>query len=258
MRTGMGTGRALAAAALALCAAACASGEGGGGGGSKFANDAAGQLVPPDEIVKIVEADRAGLEKDGRVRYRIENVSGRDQPDLVWSVTFHFPSEVREGVAMPEVSETSSETALKLVAGGKSEVLEATCPNYGRYAAAKIPVLATQFNLAREEPVRTIARSADGTPGTLFLSGKVECVGMSPDLYGQKTLWLEFQNVSTAKIAPFEAQAVFPSGGQQNNRTKKKTGPSLEPGQRGRVELDLDGVDMGDREFTVKVAFRRL
>ena len=255
MRTGIGTGRALAAAALALCAAACASSEGPAGPDERYVSDAPGQLVPPDDVVKIVEADRSALEKDGRVRYRIENISGRDQPDLVWSVTFQFPAEVREGVALPEVAETSSETALRLVAGGKSEVLEATCPNYARYATAKIPVLATRFNLAREEPVRTVARSADGTPGTQFLSNKIECVGMTPDLYGQKIFWLEFQNVSTSKTAPFEVQAVFPSS---TARTKKKTGPALEPGQRARVELDLEGVDTGDREFTVKVAFRRL
>lgn len=254
MRDRKGMGRGLAIVSAALLAAACASGE-GGGGGARYVSDAPGQVVPPDEVVRIVEADRSGLAETGRVRYRVENVSGREQSDLVWSVTFHFPAEVRDGLAMPEVSETTSEMPLKLVAGGKSEVLEATCPNFARYSAAKIPVLATRLNLQVEEPVRTVARSSDGSPGTLFLSGKVECVGMSDDLYGQSTLWLEFQNVTNTKLPPFEVQAVFPDTGA---RTKRKAGAALEPGQRTRVELDLEGVDMGNREFAVKVGFRRM
>lgn len=253
MRDLKGMGSAIVVAAAALAAAAC--GSSGGGGGSQYASDAVGQLVAPDQVVRIVELDRAELEKDGRVRYRVENVSGKDQLDLVWSVTFQFPSEVRDGMVMPEVSETTSEMPLKLLAGGKSEMLVATCPNYARYASAKIPVLATRLNLQVEEPVRTVARGADGTPGTVFLSGKIECVGMENDLYGKSVLWLEFQNVTQTRLPPFEVQAVFPETGA---RTKRKSGSALEPGQRTRVELELDGLDLGDREFAVKVGFRRM
>jgi hypothetical protein len=105
-----------------------------------------------------------------------------------------------------------------------------------------------------EEPVPARARS-ENEPGTLFLSGKLECVGMSEDLYGQTTLWLEFENVTSSRLPPFEVQAVF---GERRVRTPKKGGPGLDPGQRAKVELDLTGLELGDRSFAVKVNFRGL
>lgn len=259
MRIGSGTGRVLAAAALAAGAAACGVIEGGNdgpgtGGSGDNTDDSVGYVLPPDGVVKIVEIDRKELQTAGKVRYRVENISGSEQADLVWSVTFVFPPEERGEFLLPEVTEPTSEFPLKLVAGGRSEMLEVVCPNWSKYAQAGTKVKATRLNLAREEPVPARARTGS-EPGTYFLSGKIECVGMSDDLYGQTTLWIEFENVTGSKLPPFEVQAVFAITGA---RTPKRVGPGLEAGQRGKVELDLAGLDLGDRSFAVKVNFRRL
>ena len=52
-------------------------------GAESISVDETGALVRPDEAVRIVEIDRTEAATRGRVRYRIENVSGVDLPDLV-------------------------------------------------------------------------------------------------------------------------------------------------------------------------------
>ena len=259
MRIWTGMGRAVAAAALAAAAAACGGIVGGnegnaGGNGGPVTDDAVGKVLPPDSVVRILEIDRSQLQTAGKVRYRVENVSGSEQPDLMWSVTFVFPPEESGELLLPDVKESTAEMPLRLVADGRSEFLEAVCPNWTKYSTAGTQVEATRLNMQVEEPVPARARSGS-EPGTYFVAGKLECVGMSDDLYGESTLWLEFENVTATRLPPFEVQAVF---GERRVRTPKKGGPGLDPGQRARVELDIAGLDLGDRSFAVKVNFRGL
>lgn len=247
MIQGMGRTLVLALALAAVPMWGCAAPGDGGGRGA--VGDAAGQVIAPDNVARIQSVDRSTASRDGRAKYVIENVSGADQEDLVWSVTFWFPPEIRDGIEMPEVSETTGERALVLLRGEKKAV-DALCPDFQRYAAAQKPVLGTRINLQVQQPILTVPRNSDGSPGTRFVANKLECVGMIDDLYGQSSLWIEFENVSATKLTDLELQIVFPSSGA---RTKWKSIPSLAPGQRSRIDVDLGGVDVGDRSFTVKV-----
>jgi len=223
--------------------------------GTPPVGDSVGDVVAPDRVVRIVEIDRSALEREGRIRYRVQNVSEREQPDLVWTVTFEFPPDARSGWVRPHVAEVTSEMPLRLVSGGRSELLEAVCPNFERYVEMGTPVVATRLHVQVESPVPTRPRSRDGTRGTIFLSGNIECVGMLEDLHRQESMWIDFENVSQARLPPFEVHAVFTS---TKARTPKSGGPALAPGARCRVVLDLRGVDGSDSWFAVKVNYRRL
>jgi hypothetical protein len=235
--------------ALALAVACGVAGGCNGTDDGRRMGDDAGQIV--GEVARSVKVDRTTVNQDGRVRYWIENISGQDQEDLVWSVTFHLPPEVKDGLEVPEQGEVTSERGLVLYKDDKARLVEAECPNWTEIRARGKKILSTTLNLQVQQPVPTIARNATER-GTVFDGGRLECVGMDPDdLLGKDSTWIEFENVSSRKLLDLELQYVFAGAAA---RTKWKSIPALAPGQRARVEVDLRGLGLGtDRDFMVKV-----
>ncbi|MCE9634739.1 MAG: hypothetical protein K8T90_03450 [Planctomycetes bacterium] len=243
--------------AVALCAAsavslgACASdGDGGSsGGGGRSSSDAQGALLA--DAVRIASIDRNAVNTEGRVRYVVDNVSGADQEDLTWSVSFLFPPrQVESDISVAEESETTSERSLVMLRGDAGKVLDATCAAFNERRAAGQAVIGTRLRVAKNEPAFPMARSA-GSPGTRFLN-KLEMVAVSniEDASDPTELVLEFENISGSKASELEVQAVFPRSGM---RTKWRALPAAGAGQRTRAVLDLRGVNIGDRQFLVKV-----
>lgn len=246
--------RRLASAAFCVAAAvslgACQSdGDHEGGGGGRSSSDAEGALLA--DAVRIVKIDRAAVNTEGRVRYTVDNVSGVDQEDLTWSVSFLFPPRQGESdIAVAEESETTSERSLVMLRGDSGKVLDAVCGAFNERRAAGQPVIGTRLRVAKNEPAFPMAR-APGSQGTRFLN-KLEMVSVSniEDATDPTELVLEFENFSGGKVSELEVQAVFPRSGM---RTKWKALPAAGPGQRTRAVLDLRGVNIGDRQFLVKV-----
>lgn len=238
----------VAALAAAFAAAGCGSsgGETGGGGGGP--NDQPGDIVEfgGQQVARIVSVDRGTARQDGKVRYVIENVSGRDQEDLVYSVTFAFPPGAMGGdIAMQYELDTTVERGFALFSNDRSKALDAVMPEASRAGA----LLGTKLNLAIEPPALTMSRSASG-PGTRFVGNRLECVGQAPFEDDPSELWLEFENVSNQKLSNLEVQILFVD---TKARTKWKSMPTVNPGERKRVNPDIRGLDAGDRRFLVKV-----
>jgi hypothetical protein len=207
-----------------------------------------------EPLARIVKKDTSQL-GSGKVRYVLENVSGQNQEDLVWSVSFSLPpGKMTSEIQMREQVETTSERYIVLFKNDKEKALEAECPNFD----PSRPIRGTQLRLGIDAPAMTFARGSDGTSGTRFYGGRVECVGISGEdgLYNDPpALWIEFENVSDRKVSDLELQVVFTD---TNGRTKWKGLPSMAPGARTRVDVDLAGVDMGGRAFLVKVRQKAL
>jgi hypothetical protein len=251
IRSGIrGLAPALACAALALSAAACQSNGdgGGGGGGARSGSDAEGAVLGGG-AVRIGKIDRSAAATSGVARYWVDNISGTDQEDLVWSVTFTFPPAKGGGdIELAEEAETTSEKTLVLLRGETAKLLEAQCAAFESRRQAGQAVTGTRLNVMSNPPVLTLAR-APGHPGTRFL-GKIECVGQSDVWASNDEMTIEFENVSTSKAADLEVQVVFTD---TRARTAWKAIPPIAPGARAKVVVDLRGVDMGARDFLVKV-----
>lgn len=233
-------------------------GGGGGGGGetvpastSRGTSDAEGSVVAG--VARISRIDRSTVNQDGKVRYVLDNVSGADQEDLLWSVSFLFPGRsVGAGaISTDEQAETTSEKTLILLRGEQGKVLEAQCGALAEHRARGETVIGTRLNVAPNPPVPTLARTASQR-GTMLASGRLECVGQS-DIESPASpteLVLEFENLSSAKVSDLELQVLFVSS---RVRSKWRAIPAMAPGQRGRVVVDLQGLDIGDRSFLVKI-----
>lgn len=253
---------ALLAAASGGCATDGDSGDEPGGGAAartRGGSDSEGALL--GDAVRITAIDRSTMNTDGKVRYTVENVSGVDQEDLAWTVSFVFPmgeSERELGVSAAE--ETTAEKSLVLLRGEKNKVLEAQCGAFGDRRARGQQVTGTHLNVTTNQPVMTTARRPEtGTPGTRFATGRIECVAMS-DIYAPgDQLTIEFENVSTTKVGNLELQVVFiDAAGKAISRSKWRAIPAMAPAARAKATVDLAGLDMGDRSFLVKVRQRAL
>lgn len=240
--------RAVALAAIAACAAACASTDDENGSpGNRGPNDAESAVLA--ESVQIARVDRSTVNKDGKVRYYVDNISGSDQEDLAWSVSFVFPrGESSSEISVSAEEETTAEKSLILLRGERNKVLEAECGAFAERRSRGQSVIGTRLNMIPNPPVLTLARAPDGSPGTRFL-GRIECVGQS-SIWDGDQLVLEFENVSGGKVTNLELQVVFVD---TRAKSKWRAIPPLAPGQRGKVAVDLKGIDMGERSFLVKV-----
>jgi hypothetical protein len=237
-----------AACALAGLLAACES-NGGGGAPGRTGSDAEGTVLA--EGVRIASIDRSAMAGEGRVTYRVDNVSGRDLDDLVWSVTFVFPRRSGMGdIQVEEETETTAERPLGLQRGEQGRAVVAVCGAFAERRAMGQQAIGTRLNVASNPPVLTVARAADGTPGTRFAANRIECVGQSDIWADAESLTIEFENVSGQKVTDLEVQAVFVD---TKARTKWKAIPSMAPGQRAKATLDLRGLDLGGRDFLVNV-----
>ena len=238
-------------AILALSAAACASPDGGGGGSAmRTGSDAEGAVLV--DAVRVVKIDRSEMGTAGRVKYTVDNVSGADQEDLVWSVTFTFPPKRATGegeIELPEESETTAERPLRILRGETGRVLDAVCGAFGERTARGQPVLGTRLNVSSNPPVLTLARTAS-SQGTRFANNRIECVAQSDIWASAESLTIEFENVSNAKVSDLEVQVLFTDS---KARSKWKPLPSMGPGQRAKATLDIRGLDLGSRDFLVKV-----
>ncbi|MCG3134903.1 MAG: hypothetical protein HMLKMBBP_02311 [Planctomycetes bacterium] len=238
-----------AASVLALAAGACASDTGGGGTAAAAGpNDQPGDVIEfgGQQIARIVSVDRGTARSDGKVRYVVENISGRDQEDLVYSVTYAFPPGAMGGdIAMQYELDTTVERGFALFSNDRSKALDSVMPDASRAGA----LLGTKLNLAIEPPALTMSRTASG-PGTRFVGNRLECVGQAPFEDDPSELWLEFENVSNQKLSNLEVQILFVD---TKARTKWKSMPTVNPGERKRIAPDIRGLDTGDRRFLVKV-----
>ncbi len=252
------------AAALAVFAAfplslgACASGgEGGGGGAATGGYDQAGSRVGDvggSAIARVVSVDTSALQTEGKVKYVIENATGTDLEDLLYSVSFHFPpGKVQDEIQVTEEQEASSERPLTLYKNDRQKVIEAVCPNWGGPTRVG-KVRGTSLMIQNEPPVPVLPRTATDS-GTRLFNNRLECTAIATrDELDAETprLWVELENTDAQKrkAADLEIQVVFPNGG---TRTKWKSVPTIQPGGRVKVDLDLRGVELGDKEFLVKV-----
>ena len=207
-------------------------------------------------LARIVSKDTSGLAASGKVKYVLENVSGRDEEDLVWSVSFSMPpGRMTEEIQMREQVETTSERYMVLFKNDRQKAIEAECPNFDPTR----PITGTQLRLAIDAPAMTFARGTDGSQGTRYYGGRVECVGMSGEdelNSASPRLWIDFENVSDRKVSDLEVQVVFTDS---NGRTKWKALKSMAPRARsGPVEIDVRGMDMGGKAFLVKVRAQAL
>lgn len=206
---------------------------------------------PLPSIVRIKSVDRA---PDGTARYVVANISGRDQEDLAYFISFFFPSPPEEDdrVAIKKLGdrETTPQRDLVLLRGTEREI-SAQNPRPGA------PCLGTTIDVVNNEAVPVVMRA--DTAGTLFLNKSLECVAMSgeDDLRVSKKLWLEFENVSGRPVSEIEAKAQFHDPGAANAKvaeTKWMTLRDVQPQQRTRVEFDLSALPrLSNTIFLVKI-----
>lgn len=212
--------------------------------GSK--NDNAGD-EPIKDVVRIKSIDRS---PDGSVRYVVENVSGRDQEELAYFVSFFFPADETSAIKQEGVRDTTPMRDILLLRGAEREVT-AQNPRPGA------PCLGTTIDVVNNEAVPVVTRG--DTAGTLFLNRALECVAMSTedDVRVQKKLWLEFENVSSRAISEIEAKAQFHDPGAGNAKvgeTKWTRVKDVQPRQRTRVEFDLASLGrLSNTIFLVKI-----
>jgi len=253
--------RALVAGFAVCLAAALAGCQSGGGEPTGDGGDPAGRVGSDSvgttllDTVRITGIDRSSTQQDGVVRYTVENVSGQDQEDLVWSVSYVFPSRDSGGdIVLAEEAETTAERVLVLFRGEKGKVLVATCGALEQRRAQGQKIVGTRLVVAANPPVFPFARTA-AQEGTKFASGRLECVGQS-SIWGEPgspppdALSIELENVSKGPVANLELQVVF---SETNARTKYVVIPATQPGERTLVTVDLRGLDLGGRDFLVKV-----
>jgi hypothetical protein len=241
-------GAALAASALALVACDSSSGSRGAAPLAEAKSDQAGE-EPLAGVVRIKSVTRA---PDGGVRYVLENISGKDQEDLSYFISFLFPSQVGTAITMLGDREATPQRDLVLLRGTEKE-LAAGNPRPGTASQG------TRIDVFSNEAVPVVARSA-GEPGTLFFNKTIECVAMAPedDQRGANPrLWIEFENVSANSITDIEAKVQFhdPSAGNRKvGETNWTPLSNLSPHQRARIDFDLSGVGrISNRIFLVKI-----
>lgn len=240
----------VSAAALAL--PGCNSGDGvktdtGPVAGSM--NDHAGD-EPLAGIVRIKNVERSA---DGAsAKYMVENVSGRDQEDLAYFVSFFFPATKGSAIDTVGDRETTPQRDLVLLRGTSREITAVNpYPRPGQVC------LGTTIDVVNNEAVPVVTRG--DTAGTLFLNKSLECVAMSgeDEVRESKKLWIEFENVGTRAISEIEAKAQFHDPGAGNAKvgeTKWTNVRDVQPKQRTRVEFDLASLGrLTNKTFLVKV-----
>lgn len=250
----------VAAALLASAVLAACGSTGPKDDPRQFSSDQAGD-EPLENIVRIVEVDRSTLETDGTVRYRLANVSGEDQESLAARVIFYYPPTQQGGIALPYDTDVTVETTVVLFKGQDDYVFSATSRTFADRSAAGDAVLATRIDVQKEEPIAMVARDG-ATPGTRVLNGQLECVGISDEdlrlgLDGAAPqLWLDFENVGREALSSIQIKVLFLD--TQGDRVTGETGwhdlPELGAGERGRVDVELDGAGtVRNRPFLVRV-----
>lgn len=252
-------------AVLALALSACGStGTTTDKGGAAFSNDVAGDEPVPG-VVRIVEVDRSALQTEGRVRYRLANLTRADVENLSARVTFYYPAREGAGIALPFETDVTEETAFVLFRGQEDYDLTATSRAFAERSEAGDQVLATEIDVLQAEPIPITARSGRAS-GTVLLDA-LECVAISPeDLRlgmdgAAPRLWFEFANTSGRPMNAVEMKVLF-----LDTLTKDVTGettwqalPSFGPGESKRVEIDLAGAgQVRNRPFLVQMRFGSL
>ena len=197
-------------------------------------------------IVRLKSVERT---PEGGVRYVVENISGRDQEELAYFVSFFFPSQEDTAIKKLGDRDTTPQRDLVLLRGTEREITAAN-PRPGA------PCLGTTIDVLNNEAVPVVTRG--DTPGTLFLNKSLECVAMSTedDLRDSK-LWIEFENVSRRAISELEAKVQFHDPGAANRKvgeTKWTPVRDIQPGQRGRVQFDVASLGrLSNTIFLVKI-----
>jgi hypothetical protein len=230
-------------------------------------DDVAGE-EPLAGIVRIAQIDRSAAATSGVVKYYIDNVSGQLQEDLSWNVVFMYPPRQRGvNVVLPYDSDVTASKDLEMVGGQRGVVLTATSTEFASRTAAGEQLLATRLVVQKIELVPMVERDPVTGPGTKVLSGRLECVGLSPAddriIKNPPELWIELENVSSQPVEDVEVKAVFMSS---DGRTRAgETGwhaiSSVQPGQAQRVTLDLSRINRSvarTGSFVVKVKLKEL
>ena len=212
--------------------------------------DSSGEALPG--VVQIVGVEHGA---DGKVTYKLSNISGRVQEDLSCSIAFRYPDTAQSAMVLHEWQPTPLRDLVLLKSDTAKEITEAN-PRPGQ------KVLETKLTVESTPPVDTVARE-QGPPGsgTLFLPERsLECVTMAgeDDVRAGK-LWIELENVSAKRVSDLEARVVFIDVDRQGTSRKQaetKWTPvaELDPGKRGKVEFDLAGLGpVGSYKFLVKI-----
>ena len=195
--------------------------------------DSAGEPLPG--IVKIVGVDSGA---DGRITYRLENISGKVQEDLSYRIAFRYPETETSAFKLYEW-DAAPLRDLVLLKSDTAKEISADNPRPGS------EIKETILNVENTPPVGAVARD-DGPPGSgsLFLERALECVKMAgEDEVRAGKLWIEFENVSGRRVTELEARAVFVDGDGAKQAESKWIGMrDLEPAARGRVDFDISGL----------------
>ena len=110
------------------------------------------------------------LDPDGTARFRVRNGAATDLPDLILAVIFGIPSG-----ETPPRHDPRIETLEAPMARGEEREFRVSFP--GRGGAGK----PDRFRVAAGLPEMLTARE-EGSPGTTFLGGLLECVRLDADL----------------------------------------------------------------------------
>ena len=244
---------------VGLAAVACSATGPAKGDKTTYRDDVAGG-EPLAGVVQIVSIDRSTVNTDGTVRYRVKNLTQQDQETLSARVIFYYPPSEGSDIALPYEADVI-DVKLPLFKGQDNYELVATSEAFAERSAAGEAVLATELDVTLEVLVPVLARTA-AAPGTRLLNGRLECVGISPEdarlgLDGTKPeLWIEFENVSAKAVRNVQVSAVFMD--TRGDVTTGETGwtrmSRVEPGERRRVELNLEGAGVvRNRPFLVRM-----
>jgi hypothetical protein len=231
----------VAALSAGLSLIGCSSSSDGraapGKAGSSALNDQAGGEPLPG-VVAIRRVDRA---PDGGVRYAIQNISGKDQEDLAYFISFFYESQLGTAIETVGDRETTLERDIDLLRGAEKEIAAAN-PRPGKKP------LGTELTVRESPPVAAVARSGGvrGT-GSTFMNRELECVGMATeDEVRAGSLWLDVENVGTKAVTDLEAKAVFVDSGtaQRIAETKWRPVGDVLPG-RGPTRVKFDISELG-------------
>lgn len=173
------------------------------------------------------------LDAGGAATFRVRNGSGKDLPDLILAVIFGVPSGETPPRHLPVIESIEAP-----MARGEERDFRVAIPERG---GARRPDV---FRVAAGLPEMLTAREEDGSPGTTFLGGLLECVRLETDLTSESPRVTVGLAERGPALPPLEARLFLARGGTilwsgSWILLPGATGGSRERGVTWRVPADL-------------------
>ncbi len=207
--------------------------------------DRAGES-PLDGVIKIVDIDRSTMNKDGVVRYYVENLTGDLVENLVYTVMFTYPAapnKERGAIDLPFESVGTPEQFINLAPADTRKEIAVVCPEFEQRAALGQKIQSTKLTVFEDAPAPAVVRTRSSA-GSTFFGGALELVGLANDeLYNNPpSFWIEIENISRAS-ANCEVKVIFLEldGKTMSGQTKWQPLGAIQPGTSKRKDIDLTG-----------------